>query len=646
MISLTHLARHAPAARQSSDRRRRERSIVAKLGRMLLLVALLSIMGMLGTLHVAHLSSEEAGAINLSGSLRMDVYRLAALTEKGAATRDDASRDALAASAATFERTLRSPRLTRFVPADPHDAHRVAYQAIEDMWTHSARPLFVDPAGGARSGNVLATAQALVSRIDRLVTLLQDDAESGIALLRSIQEITLGGILAVLGFTLYQIRSDIDLPLQDIKAATEKLRRRDWKARARQSPSGDLEGLGRSFNLMAEDLDRLYESLERRIEERTASLQRSNHSLELLYRSIALLYQQPPTHDVHLALLRDLEQTLGAGSGTLCLIPEAVAVDVTLAPGSLVAEGDTALCGRSSCGECHDGDTVRWRTLNGGAMRVISLPLRDSDGRYGVLQWTVPGGIDFEPWQADLLEALAKHLGLAIGARRRIEQRRRWSLHEERAVIARELHDSLAQSLSYLRIQVCRLQIGLQGGEVDNAADILSSIDEGLVGAYRHLRELLSTFRLKAEENFSVALHKTALEYADRGSIQVGVHLDARLPDLSPNEEIHLLQIARESLANAIQHAQASSAEVFLRRNADGSASLVVEDDGVGIDTTEEKPMHYGLQIMQERAAHLCQGRLAVDRREPRGTRVEVRFVPASSAPIQERRNHVAKVAV
>ncbi|OIQ66970.1 nitrate/nitrite sensor protein NarX [mine drainage metagenome] len=166
------------------------------------------------------------------------------------------------------------------------------------------------------------------------------------------------------------------------------------------------------------------------------------------------------------------------------------------------------------------------------------------------------------------------------------------------------------------------------------------------MGAYRHLRELLSTFRLKAEENFSVALHKTALEYADRGSIQVGVHLDARLPDLSPNEEIHLLQIARESLANAVQHAQASSAEVFLRRNADGSASLVVEDDGVGIDTTEEKPMHYGLQIMQERAAHLCQGRLALDRREPRGTRVEVRFVPASSAPIQERRNHVAKVAV
>ena len=645
MISLTDLARHAPAARQSSDDRPRGRSIVAKLGRMLLLVALLSIMGMLGTLHVAHRSSEEAGAINLSGSLRMDVYRLAALAEKGAAGRDGASRDALAASVATFENTLHSPRLTRFVPADPQDTRRIAYRAVEDMWTRSARQLFAG-VPGAGPGNLLPTAQALVARIDRLVTLLQNDAESGIALLRSIQEVTLGGILAVLGFTLYQIRSDIALPLKDLKAATEKLRRRDWKARARQRPSGDLEGLGRSFNLMAEDLDRVYESLERRIEERTASLQRSNRSLELLYRSIALLYQQPSTPDIHLALLRDLEQTLGAGSGTLCLIPESVAGDAAPAPGSLVAEGDTALCGRSSCSECHDGDRVRWRTLDGSALRVIALPLRDADGKYGVLQWTVPGGVDFEPWQADLLEALARHLGLAIGARRRNEQRRRWSLHEERAVIARELHDSLAQSLSYLRIQVCRLQVSLQGDEAGNAADILSSIDEGLTGAYRHLRELLSTFRLKAEENFPAALHKTALEYADRGSIQVGVHLDARLPELSPNEEIHLLQIARESLANAVQHAQATGTEVFLRRNADGSASLVVEDDGIGVDAAEEKPMHYGLQIMQERAAHLPEGRLTVGRREPHGTRVEVRFVPASSAPTQERTIHVAKVAV
>ena len=641
MTSLNSLVHPAAATRHTSKGHRRERSIVARLGRMLLLVAVLSVVGMLGTLHVAHVSSEEAGAINLSGSLRMDAYRLAALAEKSAG--HNGSQGALIASAAAFENTLRSPQLTRFIPIDPRDARHVAYGKVEEHWLRLARPLLLDPAA-AQSGRALPTTQALVAQIDRLVTLLQNDAESGIALLRTIQEVTLGAILAVLGFTLYQIRSDIVVPLQDIKAATEKLRQRDWKARAQQRPSGDLEGLGRSFNLMAEDLDRLYESLERRIEQRTASLQRSNRSLELLYRSIALLYQQPSTPDVHLALLRDLEQTLGAGTGTLCLAPEALAADGPDAPHALVAEGDTSLCGRSACSDCHDGDTVRWRTLDGGALRVIALPLRDADGKYGVLQWTIPRGIDFEPWQANLLEALARHLGLAIGARRRIEQRRRWSLHEERAVIARELHDSLAQSLSYLRIQVCRLQVSLQDGKAGNAADILSSIDEGLAGAYRHLRELLSTFRLKAEENFSVALHKTALEYANRGSIGVDVDLDARLPELSPNEEIHLLQIARESLANAVQHAQATSASVLLRRNADGSASLIIADDGIGIDAAGDKPLHYGLEIMRERAAHLTHGRLDIARREPRGTRVEVRFVPAQQ--LHERTIHVAKVAI
>jgi two-component system nitrate/nitrite sensor histidine kinase NarX len=74
------------------------------------------------------------------------------------------------------------------------------------------------------------------------------------------------------------------------------------------------------------------------------------------------------------------------------------------------------------------------------------------------------------------------------------------ALLEERAVIARELHDSLAQSLSYLKIQVGRLQLLPGGAEAAaQARDIVTELREGLNGAYRQLRELIATFRLKME---------------------------------------------------------------------------------------------------------------------------------------------------
>lgn len=101
-----------------------------------------------------------------------------------------------------------------------------------------------------------------------------------------------------------------------------------------------------------------------------------------------------------------------------------------------------------------------------------------------------------------LVVALALRLiGVAVGAERRIEQSRRLALLEERAVIARELHDSLAQSLAYLKIQASRLQ-GAMGSPDRNgeAAEILSELREGLSGTYRQLRELISTFRMKRED--------------------------------------------------------------------------------------------------------------------------------------------------
>ncbi len=130
---------------------------------------------------------------------------------------------------------------------------------------------------------------------------------------------------------------------------------------------------------------------------------------------------------------------------------------------------------------------------------------------------------------------------------------------EERATIARELHDFIAQSLSCMKMQVSRLQ--MQGdGLPESSRELLSQIRNELNASWAQLRELLTTFPLlqSTEPGLRPALEASCEEYS--ANIGFPVKLDYQLPPrLVPSHQaIHLLQIAREALSNALKHSQAS----------------------------------------------------------------------------------------
>ncbi|OYY76429.1 MAG: histidine kinase, partial [Hydrogenophilales bacterium 16-62-9] len=325
----------------------------------------------------------------------------------------------------------------------------------------------------------------------------------------------------------------------------------------------ELGRLGQAFNHMAEDLSKLYRDLEARVAEKTAELTIANRSLELLYHSIARLYNGPVAPDTYAILLKDLENVLGVGQGMACLVEaggsRARVIASTLRPNS----GDAGQCGLISCVECLKHQALAVHPLSDGR-RVISLPLMDTEHRYGVLQLEMPPGKELAQWQTQLLEALSRHIGIAIGTARRTEQSRRLPLLEERAALARELHDSLAQSLAYMKIQVSRLRPLVddpqRGGE---AGTVLEELREGLNSAYRQLRELLTTFRLRIDgAGLAAALQTTVAEFSSRGDIPITLDVHLAGCTLTPNEEIHALQIVREALSNVLNHAQARQAQV------------------------------------------------------------------------------------
>ncbi len=634
-----------------------EKSLLLRAGLTMAGIVLLALIGMSSSMVIAEMLKGQAAAINQAGSLRMQSYFITTRLLAGAGQDGLSYGQSVANAVREYEGRLDNPRLTDVLPKDPSDKLRAAYSQIVGEWQGDIKPLMsvylcnVEPglcaaAGVGRSDigplkpMLVTRVHAYVQRIDRFVSLLEEAVESKIAWLRLIQGVALLLTLGVAYLAMYLLYTDVVTPLRDLLISAERARRGDFSARVRHGGEDELGRLGHAFNVMAEDLSKMYAGLENRVREKTAGIERRNRSLELLYHTITQLAGGPVSDAAYTVLLKRIEHVLGLGPSALCLTEGAGATAAFRHASTARPDRNGAqLCSHTVCADCLGQGEAQLREIALGAqetMRIFSAPLRDQEQSYGVLQVEVPpGGVEFDLWQEQILETIGRHIGIALGTRHRMVQSRRLALLDERSVIARELHDSLAQSLSYLKIQVLRLQSLLERG--GNARDSLAILDElrrGLNAAYRQLRELLTTFRLKMEgRGLARALDATAQEFGTRAAPPAGgaltVSLDYRLAGcpLSVNEEIHILQIVREALSNVTRHAHASQANVALHCDG-GTVTASVDDNGVGYAPNPDgEPHHYGLVIMQERA-HSLGGEVTIQRRAEGGTRVELRFSP------------------
>jgi len=596
-------------------------SLLLRLGGMFVAITLLAVVSMSTSWLVAETTQGSGEAINVAGSLRMQSWRMASLYQRGAA-----GQESMRQAMARFESDLNAPSIVGLLPADETADLNRTYRRIDTAWRTQIKPGL-----SSSAGDVLERIPDFVDQINTLVKQIEDATEAKILVMRVILGVSVIATLLVVALSIYLVNNILVHPLRELLELTDQIGRGNLAVRTDLAGEDEIGRLGQAFNLMAEDLSKLYQNLETRVEEKTAELTIANRSLELLYHSIARLYSGPVAHDTYAILLKDLENVLGVGHGVACLVEtgeyRAHVIASTLEP----ARGDVDVCGLMSCEECMAHKTLSVNAIRNGR-RLLSLPLKDAEHAYGVLQLELQQGMELAPWQTQLLEALSRHIGIAIGTAQRAEQSHRLSLLEERAAIARELHDSLAQSLAYMKIQVSRLKPYVDSGGSE-AAQVLHELREGLNSAYRQLRELLTTFRMRIEGGgLGAALQNAVDEFSNRGGIPIALEVHLAGCMLSANEEIHTLQIVREALSNVINHAHASRASVSVECLGSGAVAAVIQDDGIGIRKTAGAH-HYGMKIMEERARNLG-GVLAVEQPATAGTRVTLNFMPARPASV------------
>lgn len=593
-------------------------SLRLRLGLVLLGITALALFSAGASLYVAETAHDDAAAINRAGSLRMQAYRIAALLHEG-----PAAREAVTGAADEFERILADPALRETVRGGAAPERR--YRGVRRQWQESLRPgLTAAGAEGDDGSAYLDRVDGFVDSVDAMVAALQHQAERRIRWLRITQiAAMLATVLLALG-AMYLMHSRVARPLRDLMAAAERIRRGDFAARSATTGRDEIGVLGQGFNTMAADLETFHQGLERQVEHQTRELRRSNEALQLLYDAARTL--TPGNLDEHTVppILERLERLLDTGPVSVRLTePDGTAIRRTYssrpdhAPASGGAEaGDAA----------PDGDPTAVRNHSGRG--TISVPLHHHGHHHGMLLVEHPEEDVPLEWKRRLAEAVAEKIAATCDLEREARHQRRLALMEERTAIARELHDSLAQSLSYLKIQVTRLEAGLHHHPADATTHaVVAELREGLNTAYGHLRELLTTFRLKMNEpGLQAALETAAEEFRQRpeapaihlATLQNGLPLDS-------NAEIHILHITREALANVVNHARARNCWIHLQPDDNGEIRLRIEDDGIGIPENRERPHHYGIRVMAERARSLG-GAMTIEPRPPGGTRVEVRF--------------------
>ena len=653
----------------------------------ILIIATLAVMSTLGSGALAWVARSDAEAINVAGSVGMATYRLnfqiatdfsddhpfspslhVGQNSVGAQTNaQSAKQDALDFANKTtaekidilsrdMENRLEELQVYQLTSANRHVRINEQLKEIKEQWYQDLKPALL----AQDKQGFYSVSSRYIEDVNDFVGELQYRNEQRQTWQQNLQILSLLLIAIIVLIGMRRLQKSVLLPIQQLIKANNQFKRGQTQTRVSIKGYREFEVLGSSFNDMAGTIETYQRSLESEVQIKTQHLVKTNQVLSLFYDfSKSLTTSQVSLYQLD-DLIADFSKALPHLEFTLCIQNKYITnKNAIVLHGKKMKE----LCKKLSCESCgikngehtksypivHQQETfgeLRVRPKSTLVMNRFFVTDGDdnADNHSNItpeqrIQMTEAGSIfpfvsaELDAQNDELIVALTNLISTALSLRKQRQQEHQLILFEERSTIARELHDSLAQSLSYLKIQVSVLERHLKNvGSEPVQAPVYQNIEQikiGLGSAYQQLRDLLVTFRLTIDnDNFDEALRDAASEFASKGDFNMTVHNRIMTLNLSATEQIDLIQIAREALSNISRHAKAKNVEIQLAYE-DGDKYIVMSiiDDGVGMSGSVDQTQHHGLIIMKERA-HNIGGEFIVTDNQPQGTIVTVRFAP------------------
>lgn len=609
------------------------------LGTPFLLMTLLLIAA---TLWVSWQLDGGAAAVNETGRMRMQAYRMAL-----SASTADAG--ALSRQAAEFDDSLKllrsgDPERPLFVPWDETVQSRFAvveqdWAAFRDRWVLSRPASLLD----LRSNTLLFSGH-----IDALVTGIEAHMSRWTGLMHLLQMAMMVLVVVSSAILLYCGYLFVLEPVDQLKRAIQRIQGGDFDARVDKVTRDEFGTLAEGFNGMAEHLQTLYRTLESKVAEKTAQLEEKGARLESLYQMNLLVTRADSLDDLAKGFTQSIRRIAHADGVALRWSSQANERYLMLAAEGLPAymlEAEQCI----HAGDCHCGTPTHLPGLriipiqgtprdtplhctNAGFETVINIPIRLHDRVMGEVDLFFHARIALSAGERSLLETLTSHLASAMENLRLASLEKEAAVSQERHLLARELHDSIAQSLAFLKIQVQLMRDAVKSLDPVQMDQVLGEIDAGVRESYGDVRELLLHFRTRTNaEDIEPALATTLQKFEHQSGIKATLQTSGYGVPLPPDLQIQVLHIVQEALSNVRKHARAS--QVWLSVQQQPEWRFEVRDDGIGFDADNGRldDTHVGLRIMAERAERIG-AQLEVVSTPGRGTSMVLTLPPLPSS--------------
>lgn len=604
-----------------------------------LLVALVSI-GL--TLWVTWKLEGGAAAVNEAGRLRMHMLRMVV-------ARQTESPEDLHVLANQFDASLEllrtgDPARPLFVPwsADTQarfDDIRHAWQVLRQDWARGAVP----------SGAVaVARGDAFVQQVDGFVEAIEVQIAHWTAALRFFQ---LGMMaLAIAAAVTFMAVSYLLVlnPVSRLQHAQARMRQGDLGTRLSVDSNDEFGQLSAGFNLMAHTLQASYADLEHKVREKTASIAVQNQHLAALYEVSEQTSNAGSLDVLAQGFVQHIRRIAKADAAAVRWSNEGNERYVLLAADGLpaaTAESEHCLpTGACLCGQSREQARMRIIPItsatalslphcrDAGFETVVAIPVQNHQRMLGEINLFFRSPVELTKGMRDLLTTMARHLASSMESLRATALEREAAVSEERSLIARELHDSIAQSLAFLKIQTQLLRDAVARGDTLVRDRSIGELDVGVRECYADVRELLVHFRTRtSEEDIESALRATLSKFEHQTGMGTTLTMLGHGLPLAPDIQIQVLHMVQEALSNVRKHSAASRVELRVHRHP--RWRFEVQDNGVGFDVSSVPPnsLHVGLGIMRERALRI-DATVHVESTPGAGTRVCIEL-PIAPAP-------------
>lgn len=268
--------------------------------------------------------------------------------------------------------------------------------------------------------------------------------------------------------------------------------------------------------------------------------------------------------------------------------------------------------------------------------RVLAISLPHGDQVLGVYNLFFDSDTGLSAQMETMLRLIGQLLGLTLHNAKLERERLRVTVMKERQEMVNEVHDTLAQTLAYVRMRLPLLSEAMLAHDDQHSLKYLSDVKKGVSEVHDKLREVMTYFRARMDPmGLLHALQGVADGYFDRVGITLELKNSVPNLNLSDEQEIQVFYIIQEALANIAKHSMARRAVVSIRQDPP-YLEFLIEDDGLGMDEPFVATLvtlaqglapaqHLGVDIMQSRAKRLG-GSLHVGPNEGGGTRVCLRL--------------------